>query len=56
MSREKETLDTIDGTKEALIGCVKNPVLFLLPILSEIALSLAVIADNMRGDQDGRDQ
>lgn len=52
MSREKETLYTIDETRSALIGDVKNPTIFLLPILSQIALSLAVIADNMRGDHD----
>ena len=50
--REKETLYTIDKTRSALIGDVKNPTIFLLPILSQIALSLAMIADNMRGDQD----
>ena len=47
MSRYKETWGTIDETKTAMIGDTKKPVLFLLPILSQIALSLAVIADNM---------
>lgn len=48
MSRERETLHTIEETKTALIGDVKKASLYLLPILSQIALSLAVIADYMR--------
>lgn len=47
MSRTKETWDTIDETKTSLIGNVEKPALYLLPILSQIALSLAVIADKM---------
>ena len=50
MSREKETIYTIEETKTALIGDVKKATLYLLPILSQIALSLAVIADNIRGE------
>ena len=55
MSREKETLYTIEETKTALIGDVKKGSLYLLPILSQIALSLAVIADCMGGEQNGCD-
>ena len=47
MNREKETIFTIDETKTAMIGDTQKPVLFLLPILAQIALSLAVIADKM---------
>ena len=54
MSREKETLYTIEETKTALVGDVKKATLYLLPILSQIALSLAVIADNMRGEAERR--
>ena len=54
MSREKETLYTIEETKTALIGDVKKATLYLLPILSQIALSLAVIADNIRGEAERR--
>lgn len=45
MSRVKETLDTIDNTMNAMYGSVEKPTLFLIPILSQIALSIAVIAD-----------
>ena len=48
MSRTKETWNTIDDLKSAIIGDVKQPTLYLLPLLSEIALSLAVIADKMK--------
>lgn len=51
MSRVKETLDTIDDIKTGLIGDVSKPSLFLIPILSQIALSLAVIADKMTGEK-----
>lgn len=54
MSREKETLYTIEETKTALIGDVKKAPLYLLPILSQIALSVAVIADNIRGEAERR--
>ena len=54
MSREKETIYTIEETKTALIGDVKKATLYLLPILSQIALSLAVIADNIRGEAERR--
>lgn len=54
MSREKETLYTIEETKTALIGDVKKATLYLLPILSQIALSLAVIADNIRDEAERR--
>lgn len=47
MSRVKETENTIDDVKTSLIGNVEKPALYLLPILSQIALSLAVIADKM---------
>ena len=53
MSREKETLDTIDLTKTALIGDIQKPSLYLIPILSEIALSLAVIADTLHEQEEG---
>lgn len=48
MSRTKETWNTIDDLKSAMIGDVKQPTLYLLPLLSQIALSLAVIADKMK--------
>ena len=54
MSRTKETWDTIDDLKSAMIVDVKQPTLYLLPLLSQIALSLAVIADKMKdGDHHG---
>ena len=53
MSRESETLNTIGETMEMMIGDVQKPSLYLLPILSQIALSLAVIADCMMEGQDG---
>ena len=53
MSRESETLNTIGETMEMMIGDVQKPSLYLLPILSQIALSLAVIADCMREEQHG---
>lgn len=52
MSRKKETLDTIENLETALIGNVKKPELYLLPILSEIAISLAVIADKLLKDSE----
>lgn len=45
MNRVKETLDSINYTKEAMYGSVEKPTLFLIPMLAQIALSLAVIAD-----------
>ena len=51
MSRFKETWNTIDDVKTGLIGDASKPVLFLIPILSQIALSLAVIADKMTGEK-----
>ena len=45
MSRVKQTLDTINYIGNVMYGSAENPTLFLLPILSQIALSLAVIAD-----------
>ena len=53
MSRYKETMDTIDNLKSSMIGNVDKPVLYTLPLLSQIALSLAMIADCMREEQDG---
>ena len=57
MSRERETLHIIKEIKTALIGDAKKSpsylLLYLLPILSQIALSLAVIADCMREGQNG---
>lgn len=53
MSRKKETLDIIDYTKTSLIGDVQKPTLYLIPILSEIALSLAVIADILQDKEEG---
>ena len=52
MSRVKDTRDTIDDTKTALVGSVKKPELYMLPLLSQIALSLAVIADKLTEDED----
>ena len=53
MSRESETLNTIKDTMEMMTGDVQKASLYLLPILSQIALSLAMIADCMREGQDG---
>lgn len=53
MSRVKETINTIDDVKLALIGKVDKPALYLIPVLCQIALSLAVIADEMSKDGDG---
>lgn len=47
MNRVKETITAINETKTALAGDAKKPILYLLPILAEIALSLAVIADKL---------
>ena len=47
MSRVSETSITIEGTSRSLIGEVKQPVIIALPLLAQIALSLAVIADIM---------
>lgn len=50
MSREKETIETIENLKTSMIGTgFKQGTLCLLPMLTEIALSLAVIADRMEG-------
>lgn len=51
MSREKDTWKTIEETKTALIGDVKKPELYMLPLLSQMALSLAVIADKLTEDE-----
>ena len=53
MSRESETIRTIKETMEMMTGDVKKAPLYLLPILSQIALSLAVIADCMTEGRDG---
>ena len=50
MNRVKDTWGTIEETKTALIGDVKKPELYMLPLLSQIALSLAVIADKLTED------
>lgn len=55
MSRESETLHTIKDTMEMMTGDAQKAPLYLLPILSQIALSLAVIADCMMEGQDGDD-
>ena len=51
MSRESETYFTIDQTKTALIGEVKQPVIVLIPLISQIALSLASIADSLKREE-----
>jgi len=51
MRRVKDTWETIEETKTALIGDVKKPELYLIPLLSQIALSLAVIADKLTEDE-----
>ena len=58
MSRESATYDMISNLKTMLMGDIKIPELFLIPSLTEIAISLAVIADCLtedgrRGEQDG---
>ena len=52
MSRVNETFDIIEETKTAMIGSIEKPTLYLIPILSQIALSLAVIADKMQEGED----
>lgn len=52
MSRVKDTLETIEYTKTELYGKVEKPVLYLLPMLAEIAISLAVIADSVSKERD----
>ena len=52
MSRVTDTWGTIEETKTALIGDVKKPELYMIPLLSQIALSLAVIADKLTEDED----
>ena len=54
MSRYKETMDTIDNLKTSMIGNVDKPVLYTLPLLSQIALSLAIIADDIKEKKDER--
>ena len=52
MSRLSETIDIISNTRQALMeGSVDKPALFLIPVLSEIAISLAFIADLMEEKQ-----
>ena len=46
--REEETAKTISYLSESLNGRMEKPVLYLIPILNEIAFSLAVIANEMR--------
>ena len=48
MNRFDETITAINETKTALAGDAKKPILYLLPILAEIALSLAIIADKLK--------
>lgn len=56
MSRTTETWNTIDELKTSMIGNIKQPTLYLIPLLSQIALSLAVIADHVKdGDNHGTD-
>lgn len=52
MSRVKDTGKTIEETLTALIGDVKKPEIYMLPLLSQIALSLAVIADKLTEDEE----
>lgn len=52
MSRVKETRNTIDDTKTAMIGNVGKPAIYWPPILlSQITLSLVVNADKMTEDE-----
>ena len=53
MSRESETIRTIRETMEMMTGDVKKAPLYLLPILAQIACSLAMIADCMTEGRDG---
>ena len=55
MSRVSETYEAIEGTKTMLYGSVEKPTLCLIPLLTQIALSLATIADSMKGADDERD-
>ena len=54
MSRVSETYKAIEGTKTALYGSVEKPILYLIPLLTQMALSLATIADSMKGVGDER--
>lgn len=47
MSRVEATRDTIGEIRIAMVEPIQKPVLYLIPILSEIAISLATIADKM---------
>ena len=56
MSRKKETLKTLHQLTTAMMhGEFNEGAICLLPILTEIALSLAVIADRMEGRKEGDD-
>lgn len=48
MSRVSETLFAIEETKNDLIGELKKPVIIIIPLLEQIAISLASIADSMK--------
>lgn len=48
MSRTSDTYFTIEETKTALIGEVKQPVIVIIPLIAQIALSLASIADSLK--------
>ena len=51
MSRESDTYFTIDQIKTALIGEVDKTVIILLPLISQIAISLASIADSLNREE-----
>ncbi len=56
MSRVKETLDAINYTGNIMYGSAEPTILFLLPTLSQIALSLAVIADKCTEEMEGENK
>ena len=55
-SKTEMTLDAIERiSKEGEIKLASNPNAYMLTILCDIALSLAIIADKMREEQDATD-
>ena len=51
-TREEETIKTIESINADGILVHNHPEFYMLVILAEIAVSVAIIADNMKGDSD----
>ena len=54
MGRIKETFDTINDMNEIIQKQDDSPILCLYPLLAQIAISLAVLAENVQGQIDQR--